>query len=70
MPVLVKRKGREHQRSQLQREGTSAWSGGWVASAEMPFPWVKAPACGEIFPLTRLACGQPGEAHLDVGLID
>ena len=30
--------------------GTSAWSGGWVASAEMPFPWVKAPACGENFP--------------------
>ena len=28
----------------------SAWSGGWVASAEMPFPWVKAPACGEKFP--------------------
>ena len=24
----------------------------------------------KIFPLTRLACGQPGEAHLDVGLID
>ena len=23
----------------------------------------------KIFPLTRLACGQPGEAHLDVGLI-
>ena len=28
----------------------SAWSGGWVASAEMPFPWVAAPACGENFP--------------------
>ena len=28
----------------------SAWSGGWVASTEMPFPWVKAPACGETFP--------------------
>jgi len=24
----------------------------------------------EIFPLARLACRQPGEAHLDVGLID
>ena len=33
-----------------RREGTSAWSGGWVASAEMPFPWVAAPACGENFP--------------------
>ena len=24
----------------------------------------------KIFPLARLACRQPGEAHLDVGLID
>ena len=70
MPVLVKRKGREYQRSQLQREGTSAWSGGWVASAEMPFPWIKHLRAVEIFPLARLACRQPGEAHLDVGLID
>jgi len=33
----------------------------------MPFPWVKASACGENFPA---ACRQPDEAHLDVGLID
>ena len=32
------------------REGASACSGGWVAGAEMPFPWFKAPACGENFP--------------------
>jgi len=31
------------------REGASACSGGWGAGAEMPFPWVKAPACGENF---------------------
>ena len=24
----------------------------------------------KIFPLARLACGQPGEAHVDMGLID
>jgi hypothetical protein len=28
----------------------SLTSGGWVASAEMSFPWFKAPACGENFP--------------------
>ena len=35
---------------QAGREGASACSGGWVAGAEMPFPWFKAPACGENFP--------------------
>ena len=74
MPVLVKRKGREHQRSQLQREGTSAWSGEWVASGwrvrKCHFRELKHLRAVKNFPLARLACGQPGEAHLDVGLID
>ena len=43
-----------------QREGTSAWSGGWVASAEMPFPWVKAPAGGENPPADARRCGGEG----------
>ena len=41
-----------------------------MAGAEMPFPWFKAPACGENFPAGAGANGELGEARLDVGLLD
>ena len=37
-----------------------------MASAEVPFPWFKASACGENFP----AVPELGKARLDVGLLD
>jgi len=44
-------------------------AGGWRVR-KCHFRGLKHLRAVKIFPLTRVACGQPGEAHLDVGLID
>ena len=44
-------------------------AGGWRVR-KCHFRGLKHLRAVKIFPLARLACRQPGEAHLDVGLID
>ena len=63
--------GREKRHGELQGEGVHlrAVAGGWQVR-KCHFRGLKHLRAVNIFPLTRLACGQPGEAHLDVGLID
>ena len=46
-----------------------AVAGGWQVR-KCHFRGLKHLRAVKISPLAQLACGQPGEAHLDVGLID
>jgi hypothetical protein len=46
-----------------------AVAGGWRVR-KCHFRGFKHLRAVKISPLARLACGQPGEAHVDMGLID
>ena len=74
MPPESGREGRRttslhHGELQGERVHLRAVAGGWRVR-KCHFRGFKHLRAVKIFPLARLACGQPGEAHVDMGLID
>ena len=67
----VRAGGREKRHGELQGERVHlrAVAGGG-RGRKYHFRGFKHLRAVKIFPLARLACGQPGEAHVDMGLID